>query len=64
MSPRRIQTTLLTSPRKYHQVDNKSFKKVPQFAEKPDLTDVLASKYGGIQEEQSGPPFSNLTKCM
>ena len=62
MSPRRIQTTLLTSPRKYHKVD-KSFKKVPpdpapQFAEKPDLTDMLAAKYGGIQEEQSGPPES------
>ena len=38
MAPRRIQTTLLTSATAAH-----------QFALKRDLTDVLASKYGGIQ---------------
>ena len=50
MSPRRIQTTLLTSS-----------SVAQQFAVKPDLTDVLAAKYGGIQvplEQQSGPPES------
>ena len=33
----------------------------PHFAVKPDLTDVLAAKFGGIQvpiEQQSGPPES------
>ena len=51
MSPRRIQTTLLTG----------RTPAVPQFAVKPDLTDVPAAKYGGIQvllEQQSGPPES------
>ena len=53
MSPRRIQTTLLTSP---------SRTPAPQFAEKPDLTDVLAAKYGGIQEDPSVHPPESAFK--
>ena len=54
MSPRRIQTTLLTG-------NPSRTPAAPQFAVKPDLTDVLAAKYGGIQvplQQQSGPPES------
>ena len=52
MIPRRIQTTLLTSPRTV----------VPQSAEKPDLTDVLAAKYGGIDEESADHPPESAFK--